>query len=334
MVKNTHSLALRPVGSRNMLWWLLKLIIAVVSCYYLYRTVFVDVRFRQTIPLTLDALKLPYHIGLLGLAITLIFLNWGFETWKWHFLIAKFQHISVWRAYRAVLAGTAVSWWMPNRAGEYFGRIFFIRSGSRIKGVLATFLGSVSQLLITLILGTLALLSFIFSNVSSVYLWAAIGLLGVISVILLLLFYFNINQVRFFLPGNALSRLIRKYALVYSLYSKKELQKILLFSFLRYLVFSFQFYILLIFYGIHVPLHIAAMLIFLMFFIQTAIPTSGFGELMVRGGAAVYLFHAYSSNVSGIVAASYTLWIINVLLPGLIGAIILTFARINRKWAL
>lgn len=336
MPKITYSIPSRnPVNIQKILWWAVKLVITIVSAYYLYRTLFIDDSFRQTLPLTFAALKLPYHLLTLSFAILLIFLNWGFESWKWHALIRKFQEMSLLQSYKAIFAGTAISWWMPNRAGEYVGRIFFIRAEKRIRGILATFIGSISQLMVTLILGVFGLLSFTFSWMENLYMWAALAMLGAVTITLLLFFYFNINQLRYLIPANArVSRLIRKYALVYSLYSQKDLQKILLFSLLRYLVFSFQFYLLLYFYGIAIEPPMAAMLIFLMFFIQTAIPTSGFGELAVRGGTAIFLFQPYSHNISGIVAASYTLWIINVLLPGLLGGVILVFSRINRKWSL
>jgi hypothetical protein len=336
MPKITHSISSsNTVNLQKILWWALKLVITIVSVYYLYRTLFIDDSFRNTLPLTLLSLKLPYHVLILLFAVLLIFLNWGFESWKWHELIRKFQDISLWQSYKAIFAGTAISWWMPNRAGEYVGRIFFIKAEKRIRGILATLIGSLSQLMVTLILGVFGLLSFTFSWMGNLYLWAALAMLGALSITLLLVFYFNINQLRNLIPSSArMSRLLRKYALVYALYSQKDLQKILFFSLLRYLVFSFQFYLLLYFYGIIIDPPLAAMLIFLMFFIQTAIPTSAFGELAVRGGTAIFLFQPYSHNLSGIVAATYTLWIINVLLPGLLGGVILVFSRINRKWSL
>jgi hypothetical protein len=333
MVKNTHSFT-ASFSTQKVLWWILKLVITIVSGWYLYHTLFVDDKFRQTLPLTIRSLSLPHHGLLLAIAILLIFFNWGFESWKWHVLIRKFQDISWWRSYKAIFAGTAISWWMPNRAGEYVGRIFFIRAEKRIKGILATFIGSVSQLMVTIILGILGLLAYCFTRMTSFYLCAALAFMGILCIAMLFIFYFNINQLRYLLPDHARIRFLRKYALVYALYRQNELQEVLSYSLLRYLVFSVQFYILLQFYGIDIPIPTAAMLIFLTFFIQTAIPSTGFGELAVRGGTAAFLFQSYSHNLSGIIAASYTLWIINVLLPGLIGGVILVFARINRKWSL
>jgi hypothetical protein len=188
--------------------------------------------------------------------------------------------------------------------------------------------------MVTIILGILGLLAYCFTRMTSFYLCAALAFMGILCIAMLFIFYFNINQLRYLLPDHAHIRFLRKYALVYSLYRQNELQEVLSYSLLRYLVFSVQFYILLQFYGIDIPIPTAAMLIFLTFFIQTAIPSTGFGELAVRGGTAAFLFQSYSHNLSGIIAASYTLWIINVLLPGLIGGVILVFARINRKWSL
>ncbi|MES2881569.1 MAG: lysylphosphatidylglycerol synthase domain-containing protein, partial [Bacteroidota bacterium] len=56
-------------------------------------------------------------------ACILIFVNWGIEALKWQLSVAGIQRILFVQAYKAVLAGVTFSVSMPNRIGEYLGRV-------------------------------------------------------------------------------------------------------------------------------------------------------------------------------------------------------------------
>ena len=92
-----------------------------------------------------------------------------------------------------------------------------------------------------------------------------------------------------------------------------------------------QFYILLVFFGVHIPIIDALILIFVMYIVQTVSPTTGFTELIVRGSATVYLFHGVTNNMVAVLSASYGIWILNLLIPAFSGAIIFGLARINKR---
>ncbi|MEJ7737660.1 MAG: lysylphosphatidylglycerol synthase domain-containing protein [Chitinophagaceae bacterium] len=83
----------------------------------------------------------------------LMFLNWGVEARKWQVLLQPVERMSIWKAFKATLAGVAFSINTPNRIGEYGGRILYVKEGNRIKAVSLTIVGSISQLIITIILG-------------------------------------------------------------------------------------------------------------------------------------------------------------------------------------
>jgi hypothetical protein len=305
--------------------------VLIFSARYLYVNIIRGTKFSDIFALSLSILHKPDSIWLLSVCLVLVFVNWGLESLKWRYLLKRFVSISPIRSFAAVLSGNAVSLWMPNRVGEYIGRVFFLDPGIRIKSIFATLLGSMSQLVVTLFLGTLGCVFYTRTIDMPIYIQLAAGIAGLIFMALLLFFYFNIGIVRSWLPAKNWAKPLRKYLLVYKLYKSKDLETILLYSVSRYMVFSLQFYIFLVFFGIHIPFFEALLLIFLMYFVQTISPTSGFTELIVRGGTTAFLFKAYTTNLAAVLAASYSVWLINLLLPALAGAVIFGFARINKR---
>ena len=61
-----------------------------------------------------------------------------------------------------MLAGCSITMLTPNRIGEYGGRIMYVQEQHRLKAISLTILGSISQLTITMFMGTtgLAILKF------------------------------------------------------------------------------------------------------------------------------------------------------------------------------
>lgn len=93
-----------------------------------------------------------YLVGLLSIV------NWGLETKKWQILVSPIEKVSYGRAFKSVLSGLSLSLFLPNRLGEYFGRMVFMEEGNRLRSVPLSVIGSVSQLIITLIAGIAGML--------------------------------------------------------------------------------------------------------------------------------------------------------------------------------
>jgi hypothetical protein len=96
------------------------------------------------------------------LAIALMALNWGIEAMKWRELLAPVFKLPFHRAVKATLTGVAFAINTPNRIGEYGGRVLYLPEGERIQALSLTLIGSYSQLLITLLLGSAGLWIFYF----------------------------------------------------------------------------------------------------------------------------------------------------------------------------
>lgn len=286
---------------------------------------------------------------LISAIIVLMIVNWSIESFKWRFLILKIEKLKYLKAIKAVFAGITVSIFTPNKTGEFAGRMLAIDKASRWDSIMITFIGSISQLLVTIVFGLLALnfAAFFFDiehAVINIYLKLGFLLFSLILLFLSIMLYLNISIITFLGKKIRAAYLQKfsKYLLIFRRYTKKELLKVFFFSVLRYCVFSFQFLIILRFFNIQIPVLHLACLSSVWFFVITVVPTIALTEIGVRGAASIFLFDFYLEHFSTIpftddihlkiVSATFILWIINIILPSLLGALfILQFNIFKRK---
>jgi hypothetical protein len=84
-----------------------------------------------------------------------------------------------------------------------------------------------------------------------------------------------------------------------------------------------------LFFDIQIPFIYSIVSIGCLFFVQTIIPTIALVELGIRGIISLQVFGYLSDNVAGILDATFTLWILNLVLPSIIGLIVLLRTNIN-----
>jgi len=268
----------------------------------------------------------------LTLVVVLMILNWLIESMKWKFMITRIETISLGKAFEAVLSGLTVSFFTPNRIGEYAGRVFHLPSGKRMQATFITIIENFSQLLVTLIAGTIASFLFLhdFLNANAVVDIAIRSALVLLSVLSLLL-YFNLSLFEGLFSRLRLNEYWQSVIHVFSLYSSRELGKVLLWSFLRYIVFSAQFYILLWVFGYREPLLPSLVMVAMTFFTMTFIPTFTLAEVGIRGAVSAYFFGKLTIDTWPALQAGFFLWIINLVLPAVLGALFIFQFRIGNS---
>ncbi len=277
-----------------------------------------------------------YSFFLFLFVFFLMLLNWSIEAYKWRYLIGKIEKISYFKAVKAILAGLSVSTFTPNRIGEFLGRVFILKKSNPWKAIFISTLCSMSQLIITILIGSISLVIYIFKYIltsdfiPAYVLYGFIFLLIIINLIFISLFFnvsFLSKFIVHFIPSKW--RKIKNYFKVFSYFKFYELRNTLMMSFLRYIVFSFQFFLLLRFFGLPISFFEGIFLISLIYFIISAIPSIALAELGIRGSVAVGVFSYYyntSLNLNcnfnfEVIAATSMLWIINLALPAFIGNI-------------
>ena len=255
--------------------------------------------------------------------------NWGVEARKFQVLLSPLEKISWIRAFRAILAGIALSISTPNRIGEYPGKILFVQEGHRLRALSLIVAGNFSQLLVTLLTGTGGLFFLLHSKDSatvalhakSYFYWMQTGLyaIGLIALTALLT-YFNFGSVIDWLRKVPWLRKITTYMEVMKDMPPVMLWRVLGLSCMRYLVFSVQYILLLQLMQVEMAVWQAFWLICVVFLILSVVPTIAFAELGIRGQVSLELFGLYSANRFGIIAASLGIWVINLLIPAIAGS--------------
>ncbi len=325
---------------------IIQIIIIIVALGFVYKQIFYKKDLDKIIYSFEDLFKTNDFIIKFSLIILLMIVNWGIESLKWKFLIKKIENVSFLKSFKAVLTGVTVSTFTPNRIGDYFGRVFILKKANRWEAILITIIGSMSQLLITIIIGSIAILLFIPEHIDAfnfmnINLYYGLFAFVVIFNIFLLFLFFNVQSFTFLLNRLLKKnwRNFRKYIKVFSYYSTSELFKVLLYSFLRYCVFTLQFYLLLKLFSIPIPFFECIIIISLIFFTTSIIPTVALSELGIRNSAALYFisiyfnkFNALTDKINiGVFSATTTLWLINLALPALLGIVFVFNLKFYRK---
>jgi hypothetical protein len=148
---------------------------------------------------------------------------------------------------------------------------------------------------------------------------------------LCLLFYFRISLfVKWF---KKIPFVYKHRKLINSLEAFKFslLMRILLISFLRYAIFVAQYILAFYLFNLVIPTGTAVWLVTLLLLLMVIIPTIPIAELGIRGEVGIKVFGLVSSNTLGIVSATGFIWLINILLPALVGSLFVLSLKIFKK---
>jgi len=275
------------------------------------------------------------NYSLIFIVVLMMFINWMLESLKWKFMIRKIEAISFFTSFRAIFSGITVSSFTPNRIGEYGGRVFCLEKSDRIQAVFITILCSMAQLLTTIIFGSFAFFILHEQFLEDQYFIIEISRFSLLVLfvlnILFVLAYFNVAFLINFLWKFSFFNFLRQYINVISLFNFKDLLVTFLYSVFRYLVFSIQFLILLHVFNVDISLYDAILSIMLVFFFITLTPTITIAEIGVRGSMALLVFLKFSTNVIGILSSTFLLWIINLIIPAIIGSFFIFSLKFFRK---
>lgn len=264
-------------------------------------------------------------------AILLVFVNWGLEAVKWQRLTA-FHPVTFWKGFESILKGLATGFLTPNRIGDFGGRILEFKKEHRWKGFNSRLISSCGQFMVSLGFGSIALglVGGFYPDLLPVELpYTPIGALAV----LLIIAFFFLGKYRGMMREKGLRfPFMRKHQEKWRPFfecSRPLLYSTLLFSVLRYLVFSAQFFFLLMLFGVGSPSVQIYLLIALVYLFTCMVPGLFLGELGVREGFAVLFFSAAGYSGSAVLSASLLLWLINLALPALIGSFFIAGKKLD-----
>jgi len=309
--------------------WLLMVLKAGVllgSCYLVYAHLSTDNLWEK---LYLQLIQIEVSNPLIVFALLLLPANWGIEAWRWKELANKIEQVSYWQAAEGVLTGVALGFVTPSFIGDFLGRTFQLHTKARNRTAGSLVVNSASQFIVTYFFGCIGILLFAqasllpFGNFST-----GMAVTMIVTAGGAIWLFFNS---RLFI--DAISRaypklFLNKLLAIIGEYSEAELARTLLLSALRYCVFSLQFYLLLLYFGVDLPGITLCSGIFIVFFVKTIIPSlSLVGDLGLREMSAILFFKQFGAADEKVVAACLLLWFINLLIPTLVGLVFILKIR-------
>ena len=315
----------------NIINIILKLVLVLLFVYVIYKQTFID----NDAGLMWKEVKSNLYnsnIFLLALTFLLMFLNWSLEALKWKLLIASFEKISFAKAIKTIMLGITTGFITPAKLGDYFGRVLLIENKNNWKGVWATFISSISQSVATVFFGYFGLLYFFryFFKVEN-YLFYSFAFLGALLIVLAILVYYHaeiaLNIARRVGLKKIVGKIINADNNIKELIPSGTLNKVLILSISRYIIYTIQYLLLIRFFGIEGETIDLITAILTIFIIQSGIPLPPVSNILARGEIAIFIFSYFSTNKILILSSTFSLWIINILIPAFIGLIIIF--RIN-----
>lgn len=242
--------------------------------------------------------------------------NWMLEAAKWRLLVSRKEYITYGQAVQAVLSGVALNMITPNQLGDFLGRLIHLRKLDKVRGTLVTVIGHTAQVIMTAAFGLYAFAWFLLQKgVLSVAQanWIYLGL--IVVTIITIIAYLNIAA----LERLPLGQKIRPYLDAFKGYKRSELVQVLSISFLRYVIFVLQNYLFVLIFQVDVSLHEGIACIIAALCAQSFIPGFILIELGMRGASALWFFGVFTSQIAPVLLATYSLWMVNLMLPGLAG---------------
>jgi hypothetical protein len=257
--------------------------------------------------------------------LLLLPINLLLESIKWQTLVSVMQKIPIVTAYKSVLAGITTGFFTPNRIGEPLGRIMYLDSQNRSQAIALSYVGGFGQSFATFLCGIIAGFFLIFSPAFSEYQDSTGMQTG--AVLFLLMFislYFSlpylcrkITKISKFDKVNHLLEAI-------SYISVKRLIVVSALSVSRYILYVYQYYFLLLFFGVEISMYEALVAIPINYLLVSITPSIAFAELGIRGSYAIIIIGAFTHNAPAVALAGVTVWLINYVVPMIAGSLLLT----------
>lgn len=293
-----------------------KLIIAAGLLIYLIHSVKYD--------LIISAIK-EANLLLIGLVMILGILNIYLQYSKWRITCNEVLGVKEnSKVFRSLFYGFSAGIITPLRIGEYFGRGIEFRDKSLVQVTVATLVDKFFPLLMVASIGSVSSLLFIYyyHNVSIYIVLSLFVLIFTFFYLLIILLVSNRfwNSILFSkLNSSEKVRPFLDKLRIFENLDRKYFYKMLFISFLFYSCFLIQYALLVMAFSNHFDFIHYLWAANLIMFTKTIIPPISFGELGIREGASIYFLAQMGETASVGFNSSILLFIINLLIPALIG---------------
>ncbi|MEN8815296.1 MAG: lysylphosphatidylglycerol synthase domain-containing protein [Nonlabens sp.] len=285
-------------------------ILVVVVCVYLLYLQWIERPVRlETI---VEFLKqLPWFT--IPVMITISLLSWLIESKKWQYLINDFYELRFRESVFQNLTAQAASFTTPLRIGEFALKPIFFSKYLRKKVVSRTLVGNVSQMIITTLIGIIAIIFYFHERLE-----ITTTFLFIFTSVLLCLLVFVISL-----------WVLKKWD-----HNEMKSQKwinTILYSMLRYLVFASNW--LFILWLLDYPASTLTIIrnIGIFYLAVSVIPVFQLFDIAIRWTVAAYIFEGSLFNADVILFTTTLIWFTNSIVPTIIGCALLPFQKLKTQ---
>jgi hypothetical protein len=308
-------------ATKKLLSYSLKAAILILAFIFIYHRINNNTNLHRFETL-LKGIDSGRAIFVMSCVVLLMLVNWVAEAFKWKYITRELVSITSWQAVEAVFCGLTWAIFTPNRIGEYGGRVMFLPNRKRIAGMFVMAIGSFGQNVITNVLGLTALIWFAFTFLHiNIAISLALSLAAFGFMALMLVFYFNIGWLVTLLNRISFLKKYHRFFDIMAKYHTGELLNIMWFCLTRFFVFSFQYYLVIHLLLPDMPVFPMMMMVFILFFIQSALPSLDLLDVGVRSMTASAFFAYITDQNIAVMAAVSSIWFINLILPSILGSV-------------
>jgi hypothetical protein len=301
--------------TKQLFYMLIKLSIVIGAFYFIYNRLTTNEHLNFTVFINFlkenDAFSMKNTLFLLILTL----FNWFFEILKWKNLVQIVQNISFYDALKQSLSALTASLFTPNKIGDYAAKAIYFKSSERRKIILLNLLSHMMQMSVTTVFGIIGICFFMYTYNPEIS-YYRLGRFIIILGIILSFTVFGAKQTKFTIKGFSFQK-VKDFV---TDISKRTHLKNAVFSIIRYLIFSFQFYFLLQLFGVDVSYFNAMIVITTMYLLASIIPSVFIFDVIVKGSVALYIFEIVGVNDLTILSIITLMWILNFVFPSIIGS--------------
>lgn len=292
--------------------FIIKLLIVIAAFYFIYHQLANNTKLDWDKFLVL--FRKNQSVSGISFLLLLSFWNRYFEILKWQNLAQEVQVISKLEATKQVLAALTLGVFTPVGVGEYVGKALYFEKKDAKKIVFLNLICNGIQVLVTGLFGLIGMV------LLGYYYWSILLILSCVGVILISFF-----TKRILIQGHSIENFISRINAI----PKKIHHKNILLGLCRYLVFSHQYYFLFVAFNVNLPYLTLMATITTVYLLASIIPSFQFLDFALKGSLAVYFFGELGVNEWVTVFVSTLMWLLNIVLPVIIGSYYVIVFKIN-----
>lgn len=260
------------------------------------------------------------EVGIIALLLSLLLMpvQVGCESWKWQTLLRHLHPMSIHEAQQQVYYGYVGAFVTPYRVGDYPTRMTLLPDKSQWASAVALgVVGSLAMLIVEICLGVPAMVMFVQyeSVMPTQYMLITVG-------VIMLLLLFCPWCVRWGKKHRWQSGQVQRIFGELSQLTPRRVAEIVLQSLARYMIWAMQLILIFRFCGIELTPMQWLLTIPTYYLLLGVIPSLPVADIAVRGSLSIIIFGAFTPHTANIAVATTIIWVVNTILPMLVGSMV------------